>query len=710
MPKEGISLYMTLKDGVSTVLSSIGDKTKALDKETQSLAQAMSALEAANTPLISRQNELKVALQKSETAVRDAKKAFRELGTEASELDMSKAIEAQDTLKRELREVESQLNGNRRTYEAYQETIRKGSLSGSSESSISGLTRGLAAGQIGQMLAGSLGGAAQAVISSAMGLPQAELASDVISSAISGAAAGAVAGLPGAVVGGILGGMSGLASGGTKIFEEQDSAFKDYYGGLYDSVNADTESMISSGSVTAGSREQTQRAFAKRLGGDAAADDYLQRVETMAARTNYAYDEITGYSKQLLNTYDPEEVFGVLQSLSDATAGLSLSSSDVSVMISGLSRMRTTGKTTSEYLNYFSERGVDVYTALADALGVDKSGIAGMVSGGKISGEFAAQAILDYIDSQYGGLSEDLMQTYDAMANNLEDVMTTIEAAGGEGYNAVRKGGLAAETESYSGALGEALEGINRIAGENKAYLENLSEQYQREALSAVLLGEGTTLFGDKDQAKLEDLRAAYEEASEEYADGSRGAGLKMEALTEEAKSLATAAYESSDQYQEYMDVQLDQISAIRENTLGLEAATNAYRLSQERSKGWASVTYGSIYGSALNQDAGIGSGDFSTFDVDPTRPNGNSYFDVDPGSFAMGLDRVPYDNFPALLHRDERVLTAAEARSQSAKAKPEISIVVTGNSFTGTTEEMADEMMEIVAGKLEQAAALAVR
>ena len=70
----------------------------------------------------------------------------------------------------------------------------------------------------------------------------------------------------------------------------------------------------------------------------------------MATSTNYSYDEITGYSKLLLNTYDGDKTLSVLQTLSDASAGLNLDSSDVNMFISGLSRMRTTGKATQEYL------------------------------------------------------------------------------------------------------------------------------------------------------------------------------------------------------------------------------------------------------------------------------------------------------------------------------------------------------------------------
>ena len=38
MPNEGISIYFTIKDGASQVLKTIGDRTKALDKETRQLA------------------------------------------------------------------------------------------------------------------------------------------------------------------------------------------------------------------------------------------------------------------------------------------------------------------------------------------------------------------------------------------------------------------------------------------------------------------------------------------------------------------------------------------------------------------------------------------------------------------------------------------------------------------------------------------------
>ena len=571
-----------------------------------------------------------------------------------------------------------------------------------------GILSKLKSAGITKMLGDSISQFTGVVLESTIGQPTASAVSSLISGTATGAALG---GWPGAA----LGGFAGLVSGVTQIFEAQDDAFKDYYGGLHDAAQEATEERVTSGSAIAGSREQTRMAFARRLGGEAEADAFLGRVQAMAASTNYSYDEITGYAKSLINSYAPEEIFGVLQSLSDATAGLDLSTSDVSMMIAGLSRMRTTGKATQEYLNYFSERGVDVYDALGRALGVDKSQVAEIVTDGGVSGETAAQAILDYIDQTFGGLSEDLMGTYDAMADNLEDIMSNIQAAGGEGYNEERKKGLAAEQEAYDGMLGAAMSTLSRIEGENRAYLENLSEQYKREALSAVLLGEDTTLFGGEQQAALAEMRDAYLQASEEYASGNQEAGLRMESLAEQAEALAAAAYESSDQYQALRETELDQIAAIRENTAALNGWRSDYTEQQERSKGLgvgivddAMTGVQGFLGGKVLDDAGIESA-LAAGDEEALARHGRaagwiSVMDAirgdDANSHAAGLDRVPYDEYPALLHEGERVLTAGEARAQDWGAGAG-GIVITGNHFEVREDADIDKIAQALYEKL---------
>ena len=534
---------------------------------------------------------------------------------------------------------------------------RPGGSSGAKK--VSELATAVAAGGIGDMakdlalsagssLAGSLGGDIAGT-----------MASSVLSSMATGATAGALFGPVGAAIGAAAGGIIGAATGGLQIYEKKDDAFKSYVQEAYDTVTQEQADSLSSGSAIAGARELTQMAFAQKLGGDAEATAYLGRVKAMAKDTNYTYDEITGYSKLLLNTYDTEKTLSVLKTLSDASAGLNLNSSDVNMFISGLSRMRTTGKTNQEYLDYFSERGVDVYQALANSTGADKSSIAGMVTDGKISGEDAAEAILTYINDTYGGLSEKLATTYDAMVDNLADFQADMDAAMGEGYNEGRKAGIQAQKDWMSGESGEAVAEANRAIGAWKAELENQKDQYVMDAMDAMM-------------------------ASDEYQTAkAEGDAAEMGKLIMQAKVQGMNEYNASEGAQLALESEKALVASIRSDTVLNQNYWDAgYEKGQEFSKGMAAArrdNYWSGYGSTTGPN-----------------PQRNPY------RYAVGIDYVPYDNFPALLHQGERVQTAVEARSE----RPGMSGIQI--SMYGTTireDADIDRVAEALLRKVELAA-----
>lgn len=672
MPEVGI--VMKLYDEVSAGLKTISGGAKAFDKDLDELEAGFRGLTEAQNGLVSKQTELRKALAESSVKVSEAQKNYKKLKNETSKGALDAAIEEQAQLQQELRNTEQALKLNSKTYDelyrsavnaakSIQETEKRSrsAAQGMKEDARSlegsGFAEGIMKSGLLKELGSSLSGAAGTLLTSAIGEPMAELASQAISGAMSGAAAGAFLGAPGMAVGALIGGTAGLVSGGTAIYQAQDDSFKSYVQENVESQLSEMDSIRASGSAIAGQREQDQIAFAQRFGSDEAARQYLDQVKAMAVNTNYSYDEITGYSKSLLNTYSAEDTLGVLQTLSDATAGLNLDSSGVSMFINGLSRMRTTNKATQEYLNYFSERGLDVYEALSRSTGEGKSEIASMVSKGEISGSDAAQAILDYIQEEFGGLSEKLASTYDAMVDNLGDAEANLNAMMGEGYNEARKAGIGAQSDWLeSDELAEAYKAI----GAWKAELENAKERYIREAVDEAM-------------------------SSEEYkAAEASGDAAEMGRIFMQAKIKGMGEYNANEGKDEVLAQELALIEGVRADTALNSGYWDAgYALGQEFSKGRAAAMQ------EINAAAVPSYMDETSPDYDPTRAFlGDGIMGY---SHAYGLERVPYDDYPALLHEGERVLTASQAREQDqGGSAPIIHVTVSGNTFGAGLDEAA--------------------
>lgn len=633
MPEASIVIKST--DRYSDTVKKMATVTKSFSKDVDKLEDTLYALNKNKTTL-------KIDISKAKSELKAAEKQFDLTRSAADGLKLGLAQANYDNMVRNLKAVTTAARDTEKAISkvenqaAERKTTLGGVATAFATSGIGDMVKDLAL-NAGTSLAGSIGGDNAGTMVSAM-----------LSSAATGATMGTLLGGPvGTAIGAAIGAAVGGLSGGLQIFEKKDDAFKSYVQEAVEGALSERDASLTSGSTIAGSREQTQMAFAQKLGGADAATAYLERVKEMAKSTNYTYDEITGYSKLLLNTYDTEKTLSTLMTLSDASAGLNLNSSDVNMFISGLSRMRTTGKTTQEYLNYFSERGVDVYQALADATGANKSKIAQMVTDGKIGGEDAAEAILDYIDRTYGGLSEKLASTYDAMVDNLSDFQADMDAAMGEGYNEGRKAGLQAQMDWMSGESGEAVAEANRAIGAWQAELENSKEQYIRDAMDAMM-------------------------ASDEYQTAkTAGDAAEMGRLIMQAKVQGMNDYNASEGAQLALAAERTLVDAIRSDTaLNQDYWDAGYEKGQWFSKGMHAAR------SPSTTSAYTGYG--------PTPPGTSVYSDPTQPlrmGYATGIDYVPYDNFPALLHQGERVQTAVEARSEKNGASG-VQIVMYGTTI----------------------------
>lgn len=644
-----------------------------------------------------------VDLKQAKQELQQAEKAIRELGDAATEADRAAANANFERASQNYENIRAQLDLTSRQARQTQKDLldatgaiskvenRAGSSVGGAGSSVGGAGSVLSAlGKAGlfSMAGDAAGQWGNLLVGSAFGSDAGGLFGSALSGAASGAAIGSVVPGIGTAVGTAIGGAIGLASGGAQAAESRDQAFASYYSGLYDQQQSAQAESQSSGSATAAQRELDAIAFTRLLGAGVG-DQYLADLRGLAAATPMEYEDLTGMSRALATGFgeSPERMLELMTAIGDAGSAVGVTAADMTEMARAMSRMNSSGKATLEYLNIFQDRGVDVIGMLGEAMGKTQGQIYGMISKGEINGQRAADIIQAGMESRYSGAMEEMAGTFEGLTSTLSDTMTELSAAYGKGYNDTRKGGLQAEIDAYGGALGEAIQSLNGISGQNAAYLENLGEQYKREALGSVLLGEDTTLFSEEDQAQLAELRQQFAEASAQYAEtGDRNAAITMESTRSSAEMIAQAAYENSEQYRMLQDAQEDSLDAIWSNTSALEAATTAYELAQERTKGAG--------GGVLDAIASL-FGDPEADSADPAMGDWSYNADLDGGSagagHAYGLRRVPYDNYAALLHEGERVLTAREAREQDrGGGTPSISVQVSGNTFGAGLDEAA--------------------
>lgn len=685
MPNDGINIYMSLIDKVSSPLDGIGKKTKAFSKELQELEQKTAAYSKTQDKLSKETTDYRKKLEQANLTVQTAKKEFKKYKDEAHKGALEKAIEEQEEYKRKLRESEAAMKSNYKALGSMMDQQRKAGNLGAESS----LAKGLMSAGLGKLASDSLSQFAGSILTSAIGEPQAQLASSIVSGLISGASMGAMLGPHGAAIGAVVGGLSGGLSGGTAIIKAKDNAFKSYVQEKAESQLAQRDSDITSGSSIAARRETDRISFTTLFKNRDVAEDYLKGLVDMANTTPFLYDDLTAMSKTLA-TYgfrpetdkslekDFNSIQTVLRTIGDAGAALSMSTSDMSMVAQALGRMKSSNKTTLEYLNILNDRGIGAVGMLAEAKGKSQGEIYDMISKGQIAGTEAVEIILQALTDSFAGSMSEQSRTFSGLSSTLEGMEQEMQNAYGEGYNEARNKGLQDQIDWLSGKKGEAQEEANRAIGAWQASLENAKEESIRKAVD--------------DAMETSDYQKAK----------AAGDAAEMGRILMQAKVKGMNEYNASNEAQEALAAEKALVDGIRADTAMNEDYWDAgYERGQWYSKG---VAAGIADGMKLAANATAIQSSWEAFGGG----GNNSYFDIDPGSFAVGLNRVPYDNFPALLHEGERVLTASQARAEE-RGGPTVQVTVTGNSFYGSDAAMEDRVAQKLAREVARAVQLGV-
>lgn len=629
-----VSIVIKSTDRFSDAIKTMSNSAKSFSKDMDGMQSKLNALNKTKATL-------KVDVDKAKSELKAAEKQFAATGDvvdqlvlQAKQLTFEEARRNLSLVSKEAANVEKQML---KTGDAFSKTESKASGGWSSAKTVVGA---IAASGIGDMLGSLAKSFASSTVSSAFGANAGSVFSSALSSAASGAAIGSMI-LPGlgTAIGAAAGGVLGAASGGLSVLENKDSAFKSYVQDAYDTVTQEQADSLTTGSTIAAGRETDRISFATLFGDAGIADTYLANLVEMSNNTPFLYDDLTAMSKTLATyKYGADEILPVLQIIGDTGAALGQSTSDMTMVATALGRMKSSNKTSLEYLNILNDRGIGAVGMLADAYGVDQGKMYDMISKGKIEGTKAAEIILQAMTDSFAGSMENQAKTFSGLTSTVEGLTQELDNAMGEGYNEGRMAGLQAQRDWLSGESGKAVQEANKAIGAWKAELENSKEKYIRDAMDAMM-------------------------ASDEYQTAkASGDAAEMGRLIMEAKVQGMNEYNASDGAQLALESEKTLVDAIRNDTsLNQDYWDAGYEKGQEFSKGLAAGMLSSVEETGV---ATVGAPDGIT--------SRTSLLDdlniwANAPQAAVGLNYVPYDNFPALLHQGERVQTAAEARSEDA-------------------------------------------
>lgn len=639
-----ISIAVSVKDKYSDAVTKMQSVSTSFTKNLDGMYKKLETLDKAQSRLKSDTDGLKKAMQ-------DAQKEFKKTGGEAEKMAAQVASDKYENARRNLKLVSDEARSTAKEIKSMSDAIskadnragnfKKGIGSDGSEDAGKSILSSLAGAGIAQMIGNSLSEGATSVISSAFGDRTGTMFGTTLSSVAQGAAMGSMAGAKGAAIGAAAGAVSGIISSATYDFANKDEAYKSAVQEAYTKATDQQAEDLEKGITLAGSREKTQMAFSTMMKDDGKARAYLAEVKKMADYTPFLFDDLTAMSKTLLTYgYNEKEMIPQLTKVGDAGAALGMNTENMKMVATAIGRMKSSGKTTLEYINILQDRGVDAIGYLAQAGSISKGEVYEKISKGLIPGAEAAKAISDYMGKAYEGAMQLQSTSFEGMKSTLEGLTENLNAAMGEGYNEERKKGMQEQIDYLGGEMAKEQQEAYKSIGQWKASLENEREKAMREAMQSAM--------------QTDEYRKAK----------ALNNGAEMGLIMAKAQIEGENAFKDTEGYKTMVQAEKGLVGSIQNSMKQDKTYWNyGYEMGQEFSRGYLSARGATYTSYVMPEHSKLGEPS-EALNGALSRSSLQNPFQKSFNSKAIGILRVPYDGYPALLHEGEEVRTASAARA----------------------------------------------
>lgn len=671
-------------------------------KSVSGLSRDVSEYRKVQNEAFEKKTEVKLDITKAKQELKELERAVKQ-NVEGSEQVFKEKQKTLEELQEEYRRLTQVAKDASKAERQLQEDISKSSNANASRTSgtdgTSSIMSSLANAGLGAMLGGAVSNNLNQSITSMFGQTTGSVISSIVGGVATGAAMGSIAGPIGTAVGAAVGGLTGSINALTERQEKGDDLFRGEVRSIFDNVKQTEQQSLDNGIVLAAKREKDMISYSTLLGSTENANRFLEDVQKFAAKTPFETNNLLDTSKVMLSYgYKQDEILPMMTKIGDASSALGIDTANQQVVATALGRMKSSGKTSLEYLSQLTERAIPAIDYLAEAFGTSNKKIYEMISKGTIDGAKASEIIVDAMGKQFAGNMEKQSATYDGYMSSLQDAYELIDQAMGMGYTEERKKGLMEEEKRLDGGMSEQMQEANKLIGKYKADLEN---QYQQSIMDAI----HNTMTDNSD----------YIEAQK------NGEGAEMGRILAEARAKAEIEYKNSEGYR----LQLEADKSLVENIQDAMLQDGGYlrygeKMAKQFERGWS----GSIDDAARRgvftpqQIRDISNEHGAWWQKNPTQISksesnpaalpkyltGNSEqsttntYNGMP-RHATGLDRVPYNDYPFLAHEGERILTKLEADKldkEGQKQSPVINISVYNNGDPyEITQEICNQIVK---------------
>jgi tape measure domain-containing protein len=172
----------------------------------------------------------------------------------------------------------------------------------------------------------------------------------------------------------------------------------------------------------AGNFQNAQVAFTNMLGSADKANAFIADLQQFAAKTPFNFSGLTQASQKMLAYgFTAEQIIPTLTAVGDAAAGLGAGQEGIDRITLALGQMGAKGKVSAEEMLQLTETGLPAWQMLADKMGTSISDAMDQVTKGTVSAQTGITALVEGMESKFGGLMAQQAGTIQGSWSNLMD-------------------------------------------------------------------------------------------------------------------------------------------------------------------------------------------------------------------------------------------------------------------------------------------------